>query len=172
MLDAVFMDEGRYEAVALMISNYLQEHEHRREAKYVLRGLEDFNAKELYYITLVRVSKFENAFSSQSKYQFGATKLHFKFIWSKFQRRCEKLGRSKFEYITQFGPLSQSVRNNIQLSYQDDFSETFSCPVNSKMNPKDKVYFHDRYLNITGDQVDEIRNPDDGGDNHLHLSHY
>lgn len=58
LLDAVFMDEGRYEAVALMISNYLKERGNKIETKYVLRGLEDFNAKELYYITLVNVSKF------------------------------------------------------------------------------------------------------------------
>lgn len=52
------MDEGRYEAVALMISNYLKESANEKEAKYVLRGLEDFSAKKLYYITLVNVSKF------------------------------------------------------------------------------------------------------------------
>lgn len=40
-----------------MLNEFLRDPKQRKEAKYVLRYLEDFNAKQIFYISLVNVSE-------------------------------------------------------------------------------------------------------------------
>lgn len=71
----------------------------------------------------------------------------FTFIFK--QRVCQKYGQNEYNHIKNYGPLPQILRTNVPLSNLDDFAVTFKCPVGSPMNPPDKVYYWDRYVNVS-----------------------
>lgn len=62
---------------------------------------------------------------------------------------CQKYGQKQYNHIIKYGPLPQILRTNVALSNLDDFAQTFKCPEGSPMNPRDKIYYWDRYVNVS-----------------------
>lgn len=65
------------------------------------------------------------------------------------QRRCKNFGPEEFDHVSKYGPLPQSVRNNVGISNLYDFAKTFDCPANSPMNPSEKINFWDKDVDVS-----------------------